>query len=115
IGQVDLAFPLRLDGADLGDGDRRERGVGGLLERLAARDRGLEHLGIVELFPYGLARRRELDLAGHGHRPRVLSWSIRELPRGSRVAASFIYIETGRTRVIKYEARIAGAIGPHGG
>src|SRR6185312_7210232 len=68
VGKVHAAFEARLHRADLGGGDRLEFGVGGFVEFLAARDAGLEHLGIVELGVDDLAARRQLDLARHDHR-----------------------------------------------
>src|SRR5262249_29398471 len=68
IGEMNLALPLRLDGADLGDSDGLEFGVGELVELLTARDTTLQHLGVVELRPHRLTRRIELHLSVHRHR-----------------------------------------------
>src|SRR5215831_13964721 len=67
IGEMDLALPLGLDGPDLGYRDRLEFRVRELVELLAARDADLQHVGVVELRPYRLARRVELDFSVHRH------------------------------------------------
>src|SRR5712675_2192290 len=67
VGEMHLTFPLRLDGPDLGDRNRLEFGVGGLVELLATGDAGLQHLGVIELGPDRLARRIELNLSVHRH------------------------------------------------
>ena len=63
VGEMHLAFEARLHRPDLVGGDRLEsrcRTV--LFELLAAGDAGLEHLGVVELLPDRLARRRQVAL-----------------------------------------------------
>src|SRR5262249_14262920 len=65
IAQGDLALEARRDGADLHFGYGAKAVLVGLLQLLAAGDAGLQHLGIVELVPHGLARRRKLDFAVH--------------------------------------------------
>src|SRR5262249_38991952 len=68
VGETDLALPARLDGADFDGGDGLEFAFRNFVELLAAWDAALEHLGIVELGPYHLAARGELNLPVHGHR-----------------------------------------------
>src|SRR5262249_54956856 len=67
VGELYLALPLGLDGADLRRRDCLEFGVGDLVELLAARDACLEHLGIVEFRVHRLARCAELNLSVHRH------------------------------------------------
>src|SRR4051812_3634673 len=67
IGQRDLALEARRHRTDLHFRRRAKAAIVGLLQLLAAGDAGLQHLGIVELGPHGLARRRKLDFAVHRH------------------------------------------------
>src|SRR5207302_10859434 len=67
IAERDLALEARRHRADLHFRHRAKTAVVGLLQVLAAGDAGLQHLGIIELGPHGLARRRKLDFAVHCH------------------------------------------------
>src|SRR5581483_8929911 len=67
IAQGHLALETRRDRPDLHFPHRAKAAVLGLLQLLAARDAGLEHLGIVELGPHRLAGSRKLDFPIHCH------------------------------------------------
>src|SRR5258705_1600563 len=67
IAQRDLALEARRHRPDLHFGGRAKAVLVGFLQLLAAGDAGLQHVGIIELVPYGLARRRKLDFAVHCH------------------------------------------------
>src|SRR6476659_6378832 len=77
IGEPDLAFPARLDRADLDRGDGLKLVVRSPIELLAARDTALEHLRVVELFPHHLPGCGELHLPIHRHRHRSSPSSYR--------------------------------------
>src|SRR3954470_4040921 len=77
IGEPDLALPACLDRADLDRGDGLKLVVRSPVELLAARDAALEHLVVVELFPYQFAFCSELHLPIHRHRHRSSPSSYR--------------------------------------
>ena len=93
VGEFDLAFEGRRHRPDLGLDDGGEAVVAGFFQRLAARDAGLEHFGVVEqrpnLRPVGgqghVARHR------HGHRrflpPRTRVRRYADRPRDSEGCA----------------------------
>src|SRR3954463_3253309 len=81
IGEPDLAFPARLDRADLDRGVGLKLVVRSPIELLAARDTALEHLRVVELFPYYFAFCSELDLPIHRHRHRSSPFSYRVMAK----------------------------------
>src|SRR5436190_6499633 len=81
IGETDLALPARLDRPDFDRGDGLKLVPGNSVELLAARNAALEHLRVVELGPYHLAARGQLDLPIHGHRHRPSpSFALRDHP-----------------------------------
>ena len=99
----DLAGEGGADRADLGLHPRLELVVGELVQLLAAGDRRLEDLGVVQRLPDPLAGRRDAVLAGHVHAAGLPPCSLLRPPASRSPASGMRLAYTG--------ARIAASRG----